>query len=68
MAAATLAAMRLVGLGIFSSDVVLKRVTMSLKWLAFAGVGALVRETGVDEFDRKTGDVVLLGVCLYGET
>ena len=66
--AATLAAMRLVGLGIFSSDVVLKRVTMSLKWLALVGVDVFARDTGVDVFDRKTGDVALLGVCLYGET
>lgn len=68
VAEATLAAMRLVGLGIFSSDVVLKRLTMSLKWLTFAGaVDVLARDTGVVVFEREVG-VVLLGACLYGET
>ena len=52
-AAAAVAGMRLVGLGIFSSDLVLKRVTMSLKFgeLAFP---ALARTTG-DERLRLGG-------------
>jgi hypothetical protein len=57
---AVLAGMRFVGLGIFSSDFVLNRVTMSLKF----------GEPAFPAFDRTTGDEMLLlgGVCLYGET
>ena len=55
-AAATLAGIRLVGTGIFSSALVLNRVTMSLKFAEPTFEAA--------EVERTVGDDTLLGVCL----